>query len=116
MDLTDIKFSHDPLGLSGLHNQIMESPKTENKPSLSVYHYETQYSPKKESNALKYFLWGLGILLLIVGVIIWVNSSKEVYTTFYLADKETWDLEFIETKRKENKAEFKTDVGWVIYK
>jgi hypothetical protein len=116
MDLTDIKFSHDPLGLSGLHNQIMQVPKTEYKPSPPTYHYETQYLPKKESNGLKYFLWGLGILAIIIGVIIWVNSSKEVYKTLYLADKETWDLDYIEAKKKENKAEYKKDVGWVIYK
>jgi hypothetical protein len=115
MDLTDIKFSHDPLGLSGLHNQIMESPQKEYIPSPQ-YPYQPQYATKKESNGWKYFLWGFGILLIIVGVIIWVNTSKEVFTTLYLADKERWDLDFIESKRKENKAEFKKDVGWVIYK
>ena len=115
MDLTNIQFSHDPLGLSGFHNQIMETTQIEYQSTPVTHYTQARTMIKKKSNSIKLLLWGLVISLIIIGLIIWNVTSKKVLTTLHIADKERWDLDYIEAKSKENKAEYKEGVGWVIY-
>jgi hypothetical protein len=117
MDLTNIQFSNDPLGLAGYQAPSHYTPQTEyQNPTPNNHFYYYQPSIKKKSSPLKNIGIFLAITAIIMTIVIWLLPERKIEKTLALNDKKSWDLEYIEAKKKEKKARFKKDVGWVIYK
>ena len=117
MDLTNIQFGNDPLGLAGYQAPSHYSPHTDYQyPTPNNHFYYYQPPIKKDSNFLKRIGLILGIGTIIMAIIIWLLPEREIEETLALSNKKSWDLKYIEAKKKQKKARFKNDVGWVIYK
>ena len=117
MDLTNIQFGNDPLGLAGYQAPSHYIPQTEyQNPTPNNHFYYYQPPIEKESNSFKKIGLILGIIATIVAIILWLLPKREIEKTLALNDEKSWDLECIEAKKKQKKARFKKDVGWVIYK
>jgi hypothetical protein len=117
MDLTNIQFGNDPLELAGYQVPSHYTPQTEyQNPIPNNHFYYYQPSVKEKSSPLKKIGLFLGITAIIMAIIIWLLPKREIEKTLALNDKKSWDLEYIEAKKKQKKARFKKDVGWVIYK
>jgi hypothetical protein len=116
MDLTNIQFGKDPLGIGSYQAPSHYTPKTEYQhptPNNHFYYYQKE---KESSSFWEICSWVLGIGTLILGYILYNMPDKEIEKTLKISEKDSWDLAYIEAKKKVKKAEYKKDVGWVIYK
>jgi hypothetical protein len=117
MDLSNIHFGNDPLGLAGYQAPSQYTPQTEYQhPTPNNHFYYYQPTVEKKSNFLKTMGIIVAIGAFILTLIIWLSPEREIEKTLMLSDKKSWDLEYIEAKKKQKKARFKKDIGWIIYK
>jgi hypothetical protein len=116
MDLTNIQFGNDPLGTGNYKAPTHYTQQTEYRhptPNNHFYYYQKE---KESSSFWGIFTWILGIGSVILAYLLYDMPKKEIEKTLTLAEKDSWDLAYIEAKKKVKKAKFKKDVGWVIYK
>ena len=115
MDLNNIEFDHNALRL-GQYQSVNSNTSLGNYHNPTPNHFYYYPAEKETSDFWKIWAWVLGISAIFLAVIIYIMPNKKIEKILTLAKKDSWDLNYIESKRKANKAEFKADVGWVIYK